>query len=330
MILDVHAHILTEVAMSRLQTISPGDAPRFLEVSNEVASLAMGGTVRYFPRGGWDVDQRLADMDKAGVDVQVLSVVPFTFAYSLDRNLGTTFARIQNEEIAGVVMHHPKRFVGLATVPLQDASAAADELRRAINDGLKGAAICSNINGKNLDSADLDPFWKIAAELEAFIFVHPQTVAAAERLTEYHLINLLGNPIDTSIAVASIIFGGVCERYPSLRLGFAHGGGFIPYQWGRLLRGWTMRAETRINLKGNPTSALRQLYFDTIVHSQLALKFLIDMAGTKHVVLGSDYPFDMGLENPVGDILDLTDLVDSERDAILGNTAQRLLGLQDV
>ena len=325
---DVHAHILTERAMARMQRESPEHAPRLVERSDDGAVLELGGVrQRPFGRGAWDIERRLADMDATGVDVQALSVVVVTFGYHLDPALATTFAQIQNEEIASLVRSHPDRFVGLATLPMQDPQAAATELRRAIRDlGLRGALIGTNVAGRNLDAPEFEPVWDAAQELGAFLFFHPERVAAAERLADYYLTNLLGNPFDTSVAIASLVFGGVVERFPGLTLCFAHGGGFIPYQRGRLERGWQVRPEPRQKLKGAPGASFERLYFDSILHSPLALDFLVRTVGAEHILLGSDYPFDMGPEDPVASITSAVQDPDDRR-RILGDTAARLLRL---
>lgn len=327
--IDIHAHVLTEAATVRMQRESPEHSPRILTPDAPWSMLEMGD-LRYqpFPRGGWDLSRRLADMDAARIDVQALSVVPFTFAYHLPPEVGLAFARIQNEEIASIARSHPERFVGLATLPLQTPRAAADELRRSVVDlGLRGAALATNVAGRNLDWPELDPVWAAAQELGAFLFVHPERVAAADRLADYYLINLLGNPLDTSIAIASLVFGGVLERFPRLTLCFAHGGGFIPYQRGRLQHGWQVRPEPRATIRGRPEEALQRLYYDTILHSDAALAYLVGSAGSDHVLLGSDYPFDMGPGDPVGEVTGLAGVSEADQRLILGTTAERLLGL---
>ncbi len=325
---DVHAHLLTERAMERLRGVSDREAPRLIERTGDAAVLEMGAfRYRPLPAGAWDVERRLADMDRTRVDVQAISVVPFLFRYDLEPLLGREWAHTLNEDIARVVAAHSDRFVGLATLPLQDAEGAAAELRWAMRQGgFRGAAIGTNVSGANLDDPALEPLWAAAEELGAFVFVHPERVAAAERLERYYLINLLGNPLDTSIAIASVVFGGVVERHPRLVLCFAHGGGFIPYQRGRLVHGSEVRAEPRQRLSGSPDESLRRVYFDTILHSSDALAYLVRVAGADHVLLGSDFPFDMGPVEPVDDVEDAVP-DPSERHLILGGTAARLLGL---
>ncbi len=327
---DIHAHVLTERAMARLRAYSAEQAPRLLQRTAEHAVLEMGEfRYRPLPAGAWDLDRRLADMDRTGVDVQALSVVPFLFRYDLDPELGGSFARILNEDIAAIVRERPDRFVGLATLPLQDGERAAAELRWAMREnGFRGASLGTNVRGRNLDDLALEPLWAAAQELGAFLFVHPERVVAAERLSRYYLINLLGNPIDTSIAIASLVFGGVLERYPRLVFCFAHGGGFVPYQRGRLVHGWRLRPEPGERIVRSPEEGLRKIYFDTIVHSPAALVYLVQVSGSDRVLLGSDYPFDMGPSRPVADVEEaLAELDGAERLRILGQTAAELLGI---
>src|SRR5437763_8960580 len=174
---------------------------------------------------------------------------------------------------------------------MQAPKLAADELRHAMGKlGLRGVHIGSNVAGKNLDDPELEPVWATAAELGAFILLHPINVAGADRLSSYYLTNLIGNPLDTTIAAACLVFSGVMERHPQLKICLAHGGGFVPYQAGRLVHGWQVRTEPKRKLTKPPTDSLKRFYFDTIVHSKEALEFLVDTAGADQVLLGSDYP----------------------------------------
>jgi aminocarboxymuconate-semialdehyde decarboxylase len=210
-------------------------------------------------------------------------------------------------------------------LPMQAPSQAADELRHAVRVlGLSGAQIGSNIAGKNLDDPELEPVWAAAAELGAFILLHPINVAGADRLSSYYLTNLIGNPLDTTIAAASLVFGGVLERHPTLKICLAHGGGFVPYQAGRFVHGWHVRAEPKSKLAKPPTESLKRFYFDTIVHSKEALAFLVGSAGADRVLLGSDYPFDMGMPEGVSQVRSLS-VPAAGQSAILGGRARVLL-----
>jgi aminocarboxymuconate-semialdehyde decarboxylase len=325
--IDVHAHILTEEMMRRMRSEAPDIGPTLSEVDEEGGVLTVGSIVqRPFPRGAWDLEKRLRDMDEAEVDVQVLSVCPQTFLYDRDPALTATLSSIQNEEIAKVVSQHPDRFLGIATLPMQDPERAVAELRRSMKElGLRGAQIGSHVEGRNLDDPALEPLWAAAAELGAFILVHPQKTAANDRLKSYYLKNLIGNPLDTTIAAASLVFGGVLERYPDLKFCFAHGGGFMPYQTGRMNHGYDVRPEGKVNLKEAPEASIRRLYFDCILHFEPALRYLVETFGADHVLLGSDYPFDMGLLDCVKQVRALKASIE-DRNLILGTAASSLLG----
>jgi len=323
---DIHAHILAEDTIRLLQREAPKVAPKLSQVGDQFGTLDVAGNVyRNFPRGGWDLEHRLADMTAAKVDVQVLSVCPQTFLYGQPPALASVFARIQNEQLAKLAKSRPDRFLAIATLPMQAPKQAAEELRHAMSVlGLRGAQIGSNVAGKNLDDPELEPVWATAAELDAFILVHPIGVAGAERLSSYYLTNLIGNPLDTTIAAACLTFSGVLERYPGLKFCLAHGGGFVPYQAGRFVHGWHVREEPKKKLGRPPTDSLKRLYFDTIVHSKEALEFLVGSAGADRVLLGSDYPFDMGMPDGVLQVRGLS-IAASEQAAILRENAEALL-----
>jgi aminocarboxymuconate-semialdehyde decarboxylase len=265
-------------------------------------------------------------MAASKVDIQVLSVCPQTFVYAQPPALAAAFARIQNEQLAKLVKARPDRFLAIATLPMQAPKLAADELRHAVRTlGLRGAQIGSNVAGKNLDDPELEPVWATAAELGAFILLHPINVAGVDRLSSYYLNNLIGNPLDTTIAAACLVFSGVLERHPSLKICLAHGGGFVPYQAGRFLHGWHVRKEPKSKLPKPPTESLGRFYFDTIVHSKEVLEFLVGNAGVNRVLLGSDYPFDMGMPDGVLQVRGLS-IPASDQASILGGRAKALLG----
>jgi aminocarboxymuconate-semialdehyde decarboxylase len=322
---DVHAHVLTKEAMDRLQRDLPRIGLRMTAIDDESSVIEVAGvSYRPYPRGAWDLERRFKDMDLAEVDVQVLSNTPQTFLYDQDPELTAAAARIQNDEIARLVATYPDRFQGLATLPMQAPQRAADELARAMRSlGLKGAQIGSNINGRNLDDPSLDPLWAVANEHAAIIMVHPNNVAGADRMKSYYLNNLIGNPLDTTIAAASLVFGGVIERFPAVKFFMVHGGGFVPYQAGRWDHGWRVRPEPRVNLKQSPEAAIRRLYFDTILHARPALEFLVSAFGAGRVVLGSDYPYDMGTLECVRQVRALS-ISETDKEAIL--SGRSLLG----
>jgi aminocarboxymuconate-semialdehyde decarboxylase len=249
-----------------------------------------------------------------------------TFFYGEESSLGAACAALQNDGLAAVVKRHPERFMALATLPMQDPPKAADELRRAVRMlGLCGAQIGSNVNGKNLDDPGLGPVWEAADELRAFFLVHPHgEIVPGDRLKSYYMRNFVGLPFETTVAGVSLVFGGVLERYPNMTVCLCHGGGFVPYQMGRILHAHKVRAEPKAHLRESPEASLARLHYDSIVHSTRALEFLVDQAGPERVLLGSDYPFDMGNLDCVARV-EALDRPRAVRDTILGGRASELL-----
>lgn len=326
MIIDVHAHY---VPKSFLEVIEKEGAPlgATIRQDREGPTVLLGGrpygpiTPHYH-----EAKPRLKEMDKAGVDLQVLSLNP-PMVYWADAQLGSRLARVYNDDLAAAVAARPDRLAGLATVPLQDVPAAVAELGRAIGElGLRGVYIGSHICGKDLDHPDLLPFFAKAAALGIPVFIHPIDVVGGDRVRPYYLHNGLGNPFDTAVAAARLIFGGVLDRFPRLRVCLAHAGGALPYLIGRLDRVHRARSEARGNVRRAPSTYLRRFYFDTITHHVLALQFLVSLVGADRVVLGSDYRFDMGLPDPVKAV-GAVRLARADREAILGGAAAKLLKL---
>jgi aminocarboxymuconate-semialdehyde decarboxylase len=326
-VIDVHAHFLTEEMMARMRKEAPDVGPEISEIDRHGATLRVGAIVQKpFPRGGWDLDMRLSDMSAAAVDLQVLSPLPQTFLYDLEPERTAAIAAIQNEAIAALVQRLPDKFLGIAAVPMQAPDLAAAELERAMCElGLRGMMIGSHIEGKNLDDPKLDPVWAKAEEHGAYILIHPQKVAAADRLGSYYLKNLIGNPLETTIAAASLIFGGVMERYPRLKICLAHGGGYLPYQAGRFIHGWNVRPEPKTLLPDAPQRSIARFYYDTILHSAAHLEFLIGQMGADRIVLGSDYPFDMGMLDCVRFVRSL-DIPEGQQRRILSEVPLHLVG----
>ena len=275
----------------------------------------------------FDLDLRLSIMDRQGVDIQVLSPASSYFFYWMPTADSLEYARWLNDQSAEAVTKHSQRLVALASVPMQDSVKAAAELERAMTRlGLRGAEIASNINGRYLDDPGFDPFWEAAQALGALIFVHPNRVIGADRMEDYNLANLIGNPTDTSLTFAKLIFGGVLERFPKLKFLLAHAGGFLPYTWGRLERGYRIQDSSVATISRPPSEYVKLLYFDTITHSRMALEYLIENFGAAHVLLGSDYPYDMGDPEPVAS-LRAARIGAHQREEIACANACKLLGI---
>jgi aminocarboxymuconate-semialdehyde decarboxylase len=325
--LDIHTHVLTEEMIARIRKEAPKVAPRMTAIDADSFMLEIAGTpYRPFPRGGFDIERRFADMDAAEVDLQVLSATPQSYLYDQEPALTAACASIQNDQIARLVATYPDRFLGIATLPMQAPELAAAELRRAVRSlGLRGAMIGSNIMGRNLDHPELEPLWSAASELETLLLIHPVNVGAAERLRSYYLNNLIGNPLDTTIAAACLVFGGVLDRHPRLKVCLVHGGGFVPYQAGRWAHGWQVRPEPKVNIKQSPEPWIERFYYDTILHSKDSLEFLVQSAGPKRVLLGSDYPYDMGTGECVRQVRALS-ISEADKATVLCTQAWALLG----
>lgn len=326
--IDIHAHILTDETMKLLAEISPRVAPIMKDIGRDSAALLeINGKVmqKPVPRGLWDVAWRLREMDENDVGVQLLLPTTQTFYYEEEPQLAAACAALQNDQIAKTVAEHPGRFIGMATVPMQAPELAAAELRRAMTRlSLRGMEIGSNICSRNLDDPRLEPVWAAADELGAFIFIHPHNFSARERLGSYLQSNTVGLPFETTLAATSLVFGGVLERHPSLKICLSHGGGYVPYQRGRFIHSWHVREEPKVHLKQPPDESFALFYFDSIVHSKRTLEYLVDIAGFEHVLLGSDYPFDMGNMDCVRRVEEI-DKPRDQRDSILGARAKALL-----
>lgn len=276
----------------------------------------------------FDVDQRLHHMDQMGINMQALAVPPFMYFYSAPPETGLQFAQKLNNAIAKIVESHPDRFLGQATVPLQDPPQAVKELERAIHSlGMKGVEIGSNIAGKNLDEPEFRPFFARVEELGVPIFIHPHYVLAQERLRRYHLANLIGNPTDTAVAVGSLVFGGVMEEFPNLKIYLAHAGGIVPYIRGRWEHGWRNEPAASSVIKQPPSHYLSRFYYDSIAHWSEALAYLIRTVGADKVMLGTDYPFNMGDYQPVQHVEALEEIPQEGRRQIIDENAPRLFDI---
>src|SRR5947207_6911258 len=248
-----------------------------------------------------DLDTRLADMDRDGIDVQVISPYPGHFVYAAPPEVARDSCHIVNDHIASLVAKHPDRLMGMGTVPLQDCGMAVAELERTVKDlGFRGVELCTNVRGVDLTRAGLEAFFAKVEELGVMIFIHPSGTSFVGRMTDHYFPNTIGHPLESALAVGHLIFDGYLERFPNLKVCIAHGGGYIPAYWGRFDHAFEYRPDSRVTIKKKPSEYLKKLYFDTIVFSEIELKHLIETWGADHILLGTDYPFDMAEPDPLG------------------------------
>jgi aminocarboxymuconate-semialdehyde decarboxylase len=301
------------------------DGSRFLLSEREVPIYGKGTPIPVSTRHS-DPEMRFLDMARMGVDVQVLTPPTNVFHYWQPPPLGLEVSRVINDATAALVRRWPDRFIGVGIVPLQDVALAIDELARARTLGLRAVEIGSSVNGEELDSPRLRPFFEAAASLGLPVFIHGSEVPEPRRFSGHSLVTLMGIPMATTIAAARLIFAGVLEQIPGLVLWLSHAGGVLPYLRGRMDHGFDAKAACRADLKTRPGEWIDRVYYDTIAFHPATLRFLIDMVGADRVMMGSDYPFDDGDDDPVGSVGRVDGLSAPERSAILGGTASRLLG----
>ncbi|HET9915483.1 MAG TPA: amidohydrolase family protein [Candidatus Binatia bacterium] len=327
--IDIHAHFVPGESLKVASDIGKRHGMKLgkNERVREIVSRDGKPFLSQLKAEFFDLDLRLSIMDSQGVDMQALSPASSYFFYWMAAEESLEYAQWLNERLAEAAAKHPTRLVALGSVPMQDSAKAVGELERAVTKlGLRGVEIATNINGRYFDDPGFNPFWEAAQALDALIFVHPNQVVGADRMKAFNLANLIGNPTDTSLAFAKLIFSGVLERYPRLRFLLAHGGGFLPYTWGRLDRGYRIQDSAAAKIPKAPGEYVKLLNFDTITHSTMALEYLVANFGADHVVLGSDYPYDMGDPEPVAS-LRAARIDHSSLEQIASANACKLLGI---
>ena len=327
--IDLHTHLVPERWEDFASRYGGGRWPRLQPRDGCRATIMTGESVfREIDDRSWRPERRIEDMDQLGIDRQALSPPPVMFCYWAEPRAGLAFARLQNDNVAAIVARHPRRFLGMATVPLQDTAVAIGELRRAREElGLRAVEIGTCPGGRDFDDPELYPFFAACRDLEVAVFVHPATpLVGQERLTRYYFPQIVGNPLETAVAVSKLIFGGVLERLPDLRICFAHGGGAFPFTLGRLDHGWSVRPEGPAAIPRRPREYARLLHFDSLTHGAANLRFLVAEYGADRVAMGSDYPFGMGSADPVADV-GRAGLDAGARELVEGGTAARFLGL---
>jgi aminocarboxymuconate-semialdehyde decarboxylase len=276
----------------------------------------------------YDLDEKLLAMDRTEIDIQVLSVPPYAFFNWADPQVAIKMAKTLNEALSNAVQDEPKRFVGLASVPLQDPAAAVEELERAVTQlGMKGVAIGASVYGRPLSSPDLHPFFQKVQELGVPAFLHPTNTPMTDYMPDFYLSNLIGYPTETALAAAHLMFGGVLETFPNLNICLAHGGGTFPVLLGRIRHGARVRPEVRGTTTNAPLELAKRFYYDSLTHSGRTLHYLVEMVGCDRIMLGSDYPFDMRDRDPLIGVNSLVGPTQEDIDGILGGIATALLKL---
>jgi aminocarboxymuconate-semialdehyde decarboxylase len=327
--IDMHAH----VAVPRVAEIV---APHLKDATDPLVQESTAGTQALMAKQAADIatrigttDERFGVMDEMGVDVQLVCPAPPQIYYYLPVDAGVQAARALNDGIAEYVGNHKDRLVALGGLPMQDGNEAARELERGMKRlGFKGAEILTNVNGKELSDPEFAPFWKKAEELDALVLIHPTGFTQPQRFKRFYFNNVIGNPLDTTMALHYLIFDGVFERHPGLRVLAVHGGGYLGAYSGRIDHAWGARSDAHGDLPNPPTSYLRRnVYFDTVVFTPHQLETLVKTWGADRIVMGTDYPFDMLEHDPIGHIASVENLDATTRAALAGGNAKKLLGI---
>jgi len=301
LVIDIHTHILPKDLPDLEKKFGYGGWIRLDHNSNGTANMIKDGEqFRVVKCNCWDPVARLDDCQESGVSLQVISTIPVMFSYWAQPKHTYLLSRLLNDDIASVVQNNPKHFVGLGTIPMQDEKLAVKELERCIRElGFPGIQIGSNINGKNLSSQKFFPIFEAAADLGSCIFIHPWNIMGKNQMEKYWLPWLVGMPAETSRAICSMIFSGIFEKLPNLRVAFAHGGGAFPATIGRIQHGYDSRPDLcAIDNNVDPKDYLGKFWIDSLVHDFDMLEFLLKKVGNKKIALGSDYPFPLGEKMP--------------------------------
>ena len=325
--IDIHAHAFIPAALEFV-------APHLDPSSDALVRFAAPDTQALNKKQEADrrpvmasPDARFADLEAMGLDKQLLSPAPPQCYYTVPVEIGARAARIVNDGIAEIVRQHPDRYAALGSVPMQDGEAAAEELEYAVKTlGFRGVEVLTNVVGRELSDPAFAPFWAKAEQLGAWVFIHPSGFTDGRRLGRFYFSNVIGNPLETTIALHYLIFDGVLERHPGLKILAAHGGGFLGAYHGRIDHAWGARSDSRGKLPNPPSSYLKRIYFDTIVFTPEQLRAMITAYGADHILMGTDYPFDMADYNPIG-LLAESGLSAEVTAAIAGGNAQKLFSM---
>lgn len=325
--IDIHTHIMPDTMPNWVQKFGYGEFIH-LEHRNCKACMMKGDKLfREVEDNCFRADVRLSDMDQTGVNVQVLSTIPVLFNYWAKAADGLETSRFFNDHIAETVSKDAKRFIGIGTVPLQDIDLSIREMERCMKElNMPGLEIGSNINGMNLGDPALIPFYAAAEELGCALFIHPWEMMGEKDMQRYWLPWLVGMPAETTRAICSMIFGGILERFPRLRVAFAHGGGSFPFTIGRIEHGYHVRPDlVAIDNAVNPRDYIGRFWIDSLVHDTHAFQYLLELMGPDKICLGSDYPFPLGEHHP-GKMIEAMELTYDTKEQLLHRNALQWLG----
>jgi aminocarboxymuconate-semialdehyde decarboxylase len=325
-VIDMHNHFIAPEVIDFLAREGKHFATRIVEREGRRFFLIQEKAMRPIDGPISNAQARIADMDREGVTAQAVSCVPFLMYPDVEANLALAIAQVNNDAMVALGARDPAHFVPLASVPMQDPGAAAKELERAAKLGLRGVEIPPKVVERQLDEPDFEVFWEAAESLRMVVCIHPFEAAPAGALSRYFLGNLVGNLYDTGLAAALLIYGGVLERHPNLRVVLYHAGGALPALVGRLDMGYRLVPECRSAIPRPPSSYANQFYFDIIAHSRTMLSHLVKTYGADRFVVGTDYPLPAGLAHPVEEVRALG-LEPGDENKILGDTARQLLRL---
>lgn len=327
---DIHCHIHVPAADARLAELASPDATKSNVDSNPLTVEINRTQQQAILPKLTDPEERIRDMDASGIDVQAVSSSPFHYNYGQPVEIAREICGMVNDRVAETVASHPDRFVGLGILPLQDEDASLAELDRCINGrGFRGIEISTNVNGRDLTRAGIEKVFAKCEEMGVLIFVHPIGTSFKDRMDDHYFRNTIGHPLESALCVGHLVFDGYLDKYPGLKICIAHGGGYIPAYWGRFDHPWALRDDCRVNLPGKaPSEYVKQLYFDTVVFTEEQLRHMIEVWGADHVVMGTDYPYDMAETDPVGHVDSVKNLSEDDKAKIMGGNAAALLGLE--
>jgi len=328
---DIHCHYLNPAVAAQVAHLDPARHEPSVQFANELTREVNVAQIRDRGPKLSTIETRLRDMDAMGIDIQAVSPAPNQTYYWTEPEMGAALARAVNDRLAEIVAATPDRFVALGTVPLQHAGLAVDELVRAVKKlGLRGVEVNPSVNGMDLTDPrlGLEKFFAKVQELDVIMFMHPIGFTQGERLVDHYFNNVIGNPMETTIAASHLIFDGVLQRNPRLKVVLPHAGGYLAHYWARMDHAYRARPDCRTVIRRPPSAYLAKMYFDSIAFDPSMVRHMVDRYGAGHVLLGTDYPYDMGVDDPVGFIAGVPRLTRDERAMIEGGNAARLLKIK--